>query len=100
MDKNRNRYKLALDAAAVMDGFKDYKDAIRCLKGLSATVSGAVNEILSIHTRAAEIFAMGFAEWKDDNQFTRYNNEWTSTKAYYAGRVYTTEQLLTLYNNA
>ena len=85
----KTRYELALDAAAVMNGFKDYKDAIRCLKGLSATVSGAVNEILSIHTRAAEIFAMGFAEWVMLRELTIYDDEPHSTK-----------QLLTLYNNA
>jgi len=85
----KTRYELALDAAAVQMRYAEFMEVI--------AFDGNYN---AIHTRAAEIFAMGFAEWKDDNQFTRYNNEWTSTKAYYAGCVYTTQELLTLYNNA
>jgi len=85
----KTRYELALDAAAVEQGYTDYRHLIQ---------DGILH--LKCHTRAAKIFAMVFAEWLDDNQFTRYNNEWTSIHEYFAGCAYTTEQLLTLYNQS
>jgi len=84
----KTRYELALDAAAVEQGIATF-DVIK--KEFPQWIGYT-------HTRASKIFAMGFAEWKEDNQFTRYNNEWTSIHEYYAGCIYTTEQLLNLYN--
>jgi len=39
-----------------------------------------------------------FAEWISNNQFTCYNNEWTSIKIYYSGCVYTIGELYKLFN--
>lgn len=41
--------------------------------------------------------AIIFAEWINNNQFTCFNNEWTSTKIHYSGCVYDTEELYSLF---
>lgn len=38
-----------------------------------------------------------FANWISDNQFTRHNYVWTSTKIHYSGTGHTTEQLYKLF---
>lgn len=45
----------------------------------------------------ADEFACGFAEWIANNQFSYYNEKWTSTKMYYGGCIYTTKELLEIY---
>ena len=43
--------------------------------------------------------AVEFAEWISNNQFTMYNNEWTSTKIHYSGCAYTTTELYSLFSS-
>lgn len=45
----------------------------------------------------ADEFACAFAEWIANNQFSYYNEKWTSTKMYYGGCIYTTKELLEIY---
>jgi len=77
MVNHKNRYELALDAAAVEMGYDDYLIVI--MRDMT----------IECHTRAAEIFAMGFAEWVMLRELTIYDDE-----------PHSTEQLLTLYNNS
>lgn len=43
------------------------------------------------------IKALRFAEWISNNQFTCYNDEWTSTKIHYSGCAYKTVELYALF---
>ena len=74
----KTRYELALDAAAMEIGYADYQHLSQ---------DGIYTDLT--HRKAAEIFAMGFAEWVMLRELTIYDDEPHSTK-----------QLLTLYNNA
>jgi hypothetical protein len=54
------------------------------LSGASSTLTGGGREI-------------EFAEWISNNQFTRYNGVWTSTKIHYSPDKYTTSELYSLF---
>lgn len=47
------------------------------------------------HTEGEQ--AVAFAEWITDNQFTKWNNQWSSTKIHYSPDKYTTQELYTLF---
>ena len=47
--------------------------------------------------RFAELSSLLFSEWISNNQFTRYNDEWTSTKIHYSGCIYNTKELYKLF---
>lgn len=43
--------------------------------------------------------AVNFAEWITDNQFTRWNNVWKSTKIHYSPDHYTSEELYQIFKS-
>jgi len=90
----KTRYELALDAAAVEMGEMNWKSAI-----INST------EAISIHTRAAEIFAMVFAEWKEANGYFittegKYEDVNAPMSRILGTESYTKQELLTLYNQS
>lgn len=46
----------------------------------------------------ADVKSIEFAEWINDNQFTRMDDVWTSTKIHYSGCLYSTTELRKLFN--
>lgn len=77
---------------------KSFEEAIRN-KLSTESLEQSAQACLALHINASEDFAKGFAEWISDNQFTRYNSVWTSTKVYYSGSRYNDDELLNLYSN-
>jgi len=98
---SRTRYDIALDAAAAELGYTDYRQSKRLLIKFTPTVNNLVKQLQSIHTRAAEIFAMGFAEWCGDN-YVKLHGVWVHrfNSQIDSNNYKTTEQLLTLYNQS
>jgi len=88
----KNRYELALDAAAVEMGYNDYHDSrSKCVL------------IDLVHTRAAEIFAMGFKEWTDRNGWRLQSDKiYMKHESQYSSilETKTESELLTLYNQS
>lgn len=58
---------------------------------------GYINPPLPSITERERELMKGFAEWASNNQFTQYNDIWTSTKIHYSPDKYTTDQLIDIY---
>lgn len=65
----------------------------------SDSVTVALNEIEQSKLSSQEVNedAVGFAEWISNNQFTCYNNIWTSTKIHYSPGNYSTKDLYAIF---